>query len=415
MEIQVQEIEPCKLSINYTSESEDVSAKQAEVITVFKKAPVPGNRPGKASPQAIAIHYRKQIEDALKRAMAEEAFHNTIFEKGLKPHGSPKFNSMLLVDGKFKCQFDLYTKPDFTLAPYQDLQIPKPPQTETATELAEKMLQDLRIKLGDISPYTEDDFVQTGDSIIVDYESFIDNQKIDKLSATGQMLTIGSSNIAQFDDNLLGMKIGETREFDLQVPDTGLPSIAGKNVHMKVSLSMGSKTIPNPLNDTLATKIGKKDLNELRELVSGTATANLQSKLRAKIAEAVGAKLVQDNTINVPNWMSLSEAQYLVQQSKLDWNALEDQDKEQYLQVAEKNVKLSLILEKIRDENVEAQMSDQEVFEVVKDNLVKTKVTQPLDEVIQQMSKTGYLQILFARIRDEYTLDFICKKVSLIE
>ena len=44
-----------------------------------------------------------------------------------------------------------------------------------------------------------------------------------------------------------------------------------------------------------------------------------------------------------------------------------------------------------------------------------TKMTQSLDEVIQQMNKTGYLQILFSRIRDEYAMDHIVKSVRLIE
>jgi len=136
---------------------------------------------------------------------------------------------------------------------------------------------------------------------------------------------------------------------------------------------------------------------------------------KAQINEALANRLVSDNKMDVPSWMSLSEAQYLAHNSKLDWTTLADPDKEQFLTMAERNVKLSLILDKIRDLNPEAQMTDQEVFEVIKSNLVKTKVTQSLDEVIQQMNKTGYLQILFSRIRDEYAMDFVTKKIRIIE
>ena len=113
--------------------------------------------------------------------------------------------------------------------------------------------------------------------------------------------------------------------------------------------------------------------------------------------------------------MSLSEAQYLAHNSQMDWNAIDDSDKERFLELAERNVKLSLILDKIREENPEAQLTDQEVFEVIKQNLAKTRIDKPLDEVIEQMNKTGYLQILFSRIRDEHTIDFINKTVQIIE
>jgi trigger factor len=415
MQIEVNEIEPCKLSVHYTADAEEILNKRGDIINAFKKAPVPGFRQGKASVDAIRMHYRTQIEDSLKRALTEDAYHNTLFEKKLKPHGPPRFNSVLLADGKFVCEFEMLTKPDFELAEFANMEIPKPHEPENIAELTEKMLQELRVRFGEASPYTESDFVENGDNVILDYEGSLDGEKIDNLTSTGEMLTVGASPLRQFDDNLLGMTLGEVREFDILVPENGLPSLAGKNVHVKATLVMGSKTTPCPLDDTLAHKMNKKDFTELREFVTGTAMAAVKNKFKNAINEAVANRLVTNNVVNVPNWMSLSEAQYLAHQSKLDWATLDNLDKERYLEMAEKNVKLSLILDKIRDENPEAQLTDQEVFEVFKAHLAKTQAPQSIDDVIQQMNKTGYLQILFSRIRDEHTMDFITKTVRVIE
>jgi FKBP-type peptidyl-prolyl cis-trans isomerase (trigger factor) len=133
------------------------------------------------------------------------------------------------------------------------------------------------------------------------------------------------------------------------------------------------------------------------------------------VQDAVAKKLVASVEMQVPRWMSLSEAQYLSQQSQMDWNILPDSDKERMIEMAEQNVKLSLILDKVREAEPDAQLTDQEVFEIIKQNLAQTKVTQSLDEVIQQMNKTGYLQILFSRIRDENTMDYVLKTVKLID
>lgn len=415
MKIEVNELEPCRLSIHYEANFMEIGDKRAEVETHFKKAPVPGFRPGKVTPEAIRVHYRQQIDDATKRALAEDAFHNTLFEKKLRPHGAPRFNNLLLDGGKFTCEFEILTKPNFELPAWKDIEIPKPHEQADATELGEKMMQDLRVRLGDTSPYNETDFVQAGDNVIIDYAGTVDGEKVDSLIAQGEMVTIGSSPLVAFDSNLLGMTMGETREFDFVSPEGGLPSLSGKSIHFTVTLMMGSKTVPCALDDEMAKKIGKTNFAELQETVAQAAFARSASMNKMAIHEAVAKRLVADTEVQVPNWMSLSEAQYLAQQSQLDWNVLPDSDKERMIEMAAQNVKLSLVLDKIREAEPDAQLTDQEVFEIIKQNLAQTKVTQSLDEVIQQMNKTGYLQILFSRIRDENTMDYVVKTVKLID
>ncbi len=415
MQIEVTELESCKLSVHYEADAGQILDKRGEILNAFKKAPVSGFRPGKAPIDAIKMHYRQQIEEALKRALAEDAYHNTLFEKKIKPHGAPRFNTMLLTDGKFTCEFDLYTKPEFELTSFSNLEIPKPHSETTESEMVEKLLQELRIRFGDIVPYTDTDFVQMGDNVILNYESTIDGVKLDNLCADGEMITVGANQISVIDDNILGMSVSETREFDFVVPEAALPSLSGKTIHFKVTLNTGSKTIPCALDDELAKKVGRNNIDELREFVRGTATAKVNLMKQAELNNAVSEKLVSDNKIDVPNWMTLSEAQYLAHKANLDWTNLADEDKEKYMEIANKNVKLSLILDKVRETAPEAQLSDQEVFDIIKQNLANTKVNTSLDEVMQEMNRTGYLQILFSRIRDEHTLDYIVKSIKVLE
>lgn len=415
MNITVTEIEPCKLQIRYEADAETILNKRAKVIEAFKKAPVPGFRKGKASVDAIKIHYKPQIEEALKRALAEDAYHDTLFEKKFRPHGAPRFNVLNLSDGKFACEFEMCTKPDFTLAPYRGVEIPKPANTSSVNEMCERMLQDLRVRLGEVSPYTETDFVQIGDNVIIDYVGYVDGEKLDALTASGEMLSVGRSPVPDFDNNLLGMTLGEERKFQLNVPATALPSYAGKVAVFTVTLVMGSKSTPCPLDDSLAQKVGKESYAELRSFLMGEATSQFENASKLELIKALTTKLVADNDFVVPNWLSLSEAQYLAHKSNLDWNTMEDLDKEKYLSTAEKNVKLSLILDKVREEEPEAQLTDQEVSDMIRENLANTKVNKPINEVIEEMNKTGYMQILFSRIRDEYTLDFLVKNIKIIE
>lgn len=415
MQIDIKENEPCKLTVHYTADALEILNKRADVLNSFKKAPVPGFRPGKATIEVIKVHYRDQIEESLKRALAEDAFHNTIFEKKLRPHGAPRFNSLLMVDGKFTCEFEIFVKPSFELAPFKDIELPSPHSDMDINALTESMLQDLRVRFGEAIPFNDTDCLNIGDNAILDYEGFVDGVKMDGLSGSGEMMTMGKTPVPDFDSKLLGMMIGETKEFDVVAPDTSLPSIAGKTVHFKATLQMGSRTLPMPLDDTLAQKAGRKDLEELRTFVQGTATAKVEGARLQKLHEIVSAKLIDDNQIDVPNWLSLSEAQYLCHKAQLDWNTLPDVDKEKYLEMGAKNVKLSLILDKVRETEPDAQLSDQEVFEIIKRNLAQTQVKSSVDDVLKEMQRTGYLQILFARIKDEHTMDFIVKQIKLVD
>jgi FKBP-type peptidyl-prolyl cis-trans isomerase (trigger factor) len=194
-----------------------------------------------------------------------------------------------------------------------------------------------------------------------------------------------------------------------------LPSLAGRSINFKVDLVIGSKNVPCPLNDELALKLNKKDFSELREYVQGIATAKIQDTEKQAQVQAISEKLVADNVFTVPNWILLSEAQYLAHQSHLKWDDMPDLDKEKYLQVADKNTRLALVLDKIREDEPEAQLSDQEIFEMIKQRIVLSKPKEPVEDILKNMTQTGYLQILFQRIKDEYTLDFVVKSGKLIE
>jgi len=415
MEATISELEHCKFAVKCEANAIEIADKKTEVLKAFENAPVKGFR-GKASMDAVRMQYSRQIHDALQRAMAEFCMHEAIFQHALKPHGAPFFKSLLLEGGKFFCEFDLYTKPNFDLPKWQEMEIPKPHESFTATEITEQMLQEIRMRLGDAVPYGDHDFVQEGDNVIVDYEGSLDGNKVDSLCAKDEMMTIGKSPLQGFDQNLLGMIMGETREFDFTAPEGGLPSLSGKTIHFKVSVSTGSKTTPAPLNDELAIKMGKKDFKELQEFVGQASFARVENHNRAKLNEAISNRLVVETTIKVPGFMSLSEAQYLAQQAKLDWNSLADADKERFVQMGENNVKLSLILDKIREDHPEAQLTDQEVFDYIKQSLLQN--AQPgadLDKQIQEMNKTGYLQILMNQIKNQQALSFITKTIKIIE
>jgi trigger factor len=414
MQIEVEEIDYCKLNVHYEASFDEIEAAKNKVVDIFKKAPVPGFRPGKASPEAIKNHYKSQINESVKRSLAEEAFHNTLFEKSLKPFGAPQFTGMILTGGKFTCDFKLSVHPTFTLGQYKELEVPAP-ALQSTNEIAEQIMQQVREQHGTQIPYVETDFVQINDSIIIDYNSVCDGVKIDSLSAQGEMLRVGASSIKEFDDNLLGMKIGDNRVFNIKVPEDGLPSVAGKEITFDVTLIAGAKINPAPLDDELAKKLGKETFEEFHTLITQAATGRVDMQRKGAVIAQVTAKLVANHDFKVPDWLAVPEGQYIAQQAKVNWDALPDQDKERFINMGANNAKISLILDKIRDEEPEAQLSDQEVIDTLKTTFMKSNPDKNPEDLIKELSQNGYLQSLFVRVRDEHVLGYLATSAKIIE
>lgn len=416
MKVETQEVEYCKMKIMYEADPDTIENKRSEVLLNFKNAPVPGNRKGRASLDAVRLYYYSQIEKALEQVMAEHAFHEGIHEAGIKPFGTPEFESIELKRNKFTCAFVVNYRPKFELAQYKGLEVPKQNvELDVAVE-TEQALQSMRTRFGESAPYGEEDFVQDNDVLILDYEAFDGETKLDSVSGTGQIITVGKSGLPGLDEGLYGMKLGEIRDIALVMPQHTLPSIAGKTLNFRVTLIMGSKITPMPLNDELAKKAGKQNLDELRTFVAGVADAKKQEMERSAHSQQIMNRLLESNAVKIPDWLVLSEGQYLASSANAKWETLSDMDKEEYLKVGEKNVKMALILDEIRNNEPDAQLSDQEVLRIVEQNLGKAGHDQKqTEEAMMEMNKNGQLPLLAARIKDEHTIDFLIKNTTFVE
>ena len=415
MQIEIKEEEYCKLNVHYEADMATTSLKKSEIITRFKDRRVPGFRPGKAPLQAITNVFRKQIDQELVRELTVDAYHKTVFEKNLKPLGNPVFTKMELTDKTFFCDFLLQVKPDFSLSAYKEFELPKMAHPYSNTEFAEKMLQELRLKHGEKVQYTDSDFIENGDDVIIDYEGTIDGAAVENLNVKGELFTVGKSNVPEFDANILGMKLGEEREFKIKFDQSVLPSVVGKEVVFKTKLNMGSKIVPMPLGDELAQKVGLPDFTSLRQNVESVASSRMQDEEVKHNVQQVSVRLVESHDFKVPQWLVLPEAELACKSNKMDWAKLSDEDREKYLTSAEKSIKLSLVLDKVRESEPATQLSDEELITMVKQNVATMANGASVDSLLDQLQKSGYLPMLYNRVRDQFTLEFLAKTCKVIE
>jgi trigger factor len=272
------------------------------------------------------------------------------------------------------------------------------------------MMEDLRNRFGKTESYGENDFVQMGDTIIVGYKAFINDVLINDLTKDSAIIKVGQYEIKGFDQNILGMKSGETRTFELNMVDG---NHAGEVVKFEANILMGSKTVPSPLDDRLAERVGLENFSKLEEAVQSASSSRVKEIAKNYTNDQIARRLISSHEFDVPQWVSTAEAQVNARNNGKDWNVISDEEKLSYIDAAGKSVKLSLILQKVRENEPDAQLSDEEAFKIAAKNIQEH--SQEPQKVLEELIKNGHISILLNRVRDEYTLDFIEKTCKIVE
>jgi len=153
MEIVLSDLDYCKISINYKADAETVKEKRNFVAKeMVKNYEVKGFRKGKASPEVIKLSYPKEVETHLKQEMINKAFSDAVVEKNIKPFGGPSLETATLNGNTFECALTVHTLPEFELKDYKGFDIPKHDTGTTVDDLAQQILQELRVEHAPISP-----------------------------------------------------------------------------------------------------------------------------------------------------------------------------------------------------------------------------------------------------------------------
>jgi len=399
LQVSTEEIEYCKVRVNYTADSKVVSEKNKEAIYNLKKLPVPGFRPGKATDVAIKVHFKDKIKQWVEREMLNQANDDVIYETKMTPLGQPQVEKHSLKGNEFSCQLVYLKKPDFELKQYKGIEVPEPHSPKTVDEMAEQIVQGVRTQHSDITPYGDGDFIQAGDRITLDYT-------VGEETKEGQLYQVGQKIYPEFDENLFGMSPGETREFELD--------INGKKTSCKVNFHMGMKQVAAPLDDELAKKVGLNSLEELFNTAKTIAQNQFKSNRDSLIAEQIKATLVSSHDFEPPTWSVLMEAQHMsmMEGFKL-WETIEEDIKTAYLARGKDNVKFTLILDSINKAEPETVISELEAVSMLKQTLAQRGI-QNVDAWIQRASQDGTLIGLIAKAKVDYTLQWLVDNTKIV-
>lgn len=407
-----QEIDFCEFKVNYVAEPEVVIQKKIEATDeIFKesrKIAVQGFRKGKAPLEVVKVRLKKQIEAKLQEKLIAQAYDDYLLETNAKPIYYPQIHNVQLTSGSFECQLNVKQVPKFDIKEYVGLNIPKPALGSTVEQLTEKMLEDLRQENGSAQAYSENDYVEMNDKITLDIECKVDDKIVPEFTMEGLLLEVGQGLLKDIDFNLLGMKAGETREFE-----TPYNTETGQQAQFKVLVHMGLKKIPAALDLELAVKAGFQTLEELRAHANMVASNFLSNQENQVINNQIKLSLLADNDFRIPDFMLQMESEAIAVQAGKKFKDCSDDEKQMILDEAGKRVRLTYILAEIKDKEPDANASESDILEILRNRI--TANGQDPDQTIKQLMDNKQIFGVIAGIQEEMIMQWLRSKQNIVE
>jgi trigger factor len=204
---------------------------------------------------------------------------------------------------------------------------------------------------------------QTGDRVTISFQGTMDGQPFEGGSAEDVPMLLGSGRfIPGFEDNLIGLTAGESRTFDVKFPDDyPAANLAGKNATFAVTV----KTVEAPgevtLNDDFAKSLGLDSLAKLRDALRERLQREHASASRQKVKRALldqldtrhkfepPPTLVEQEFNNV--WSAIENDLKQQNRTFADEGTTEEKAREEYRTIAERRVRLGLVIAEIGEKN----------------------------------------------------------------
>ena len=213
----------------------DAAEFEAAVQAAYLKAKgninIPGFRKGKAPRTLVESMYGREVfyQDAIDE-LAEKAFTFGLQESSLRMVGAPAIENVEVTEERTASySFRISVYPEVTLGQYKGLSAPKDVSKASDEEVDEEIEKARKQNARKIT--VDDRPAQMGDTVVIDFDGFLDGERFDGGKAEDYSLELGShSFVPGFEEQVVGMEIGQEKDLDITFPETYVEHLAGKAV-----------------------------------------------------------------------------------------------------------------------------------------------------------------------------------------
>jgi trigger factor len=299
-----------------TVAKDDVRSQYNEILDGYAKTvQIPGFRKGKAPRDVLVRKFGEALDKEVLGTVIEKSLEQVLGDEGLSreerplPYSAPQLQGEpkldLEQDLSFSVVYDVL--PKAAVGKWKGLEA-EAPEAELTEDDVNRELEQVRERNAVVLDRDEDAAAEKGNVVTVSYRELDgDGAPLPNSEREDFVFTLGTGyNVYKFDDEILGMKKGETKEIVKTYPaEESEPALAGKTLKLRVSLTaLKERRLPD-LDDDLAQDVDEKfqTLEDLKNHIRKNLNENLERRLREIKISSLLEKILADTPVDIPESM----------------------------------------------------------------------------------------------------------------
>jgi trigger factor len=359
----------------------DIDAKvDARLVDMKDKVRMNGFRPGKVPVSHLKKVYGRSVAAETVEQLIRDTNAGIFSERGFRLASEPKVTMPTeateieaILEGKSDLNYSVAIEvvPPIELADFKTFNVEKPVAEVTDADVDEALK-----RIADQSrPYAdkgEGAKAESGDRVTVAFKGTIDGVPFDGGTGEGIQVVIGSGTfIPGFEDQLIGIASGETRTVKASFPKNyAAPNLAGKDAEFETTASLVEAPQDSKVDDEFAKTLGMESLDKLKEAMRERLVIEFAGASRQRVKRVLLDRLDETHRFDPPPslveeefnlmWNSIKAEMDSGGKTFADENTTEEAAKEEYRKIADRRVRLGLVLSEIGEKN-KITVTDDEV------------------------------------------------------
>ncbi|NGN44407.1 trigger factor [Mesorhizobium sp. CGMCC 1.15528] len=422
-----------KREIKVTVPAGDMEAKLVERLSDAKnKVRINGFRPGKVPMQHLRKVYGKSFMAEVVNEILSNSTRTIISDRGEKAAMQPEVTmtedekeaeKILAGGADFEFQLSYEIIPAIEIKDFSKIAV-----TRQVFDVPEGEIDDQVKRIAESSRTYEPKTGKAaeGDRVTIDYVGKIDGTPFNGGTGNDQPLVLGSKEfIPGFEDQLVGAKAGDEKLVTVTFPENyNAPELAGKEATFDVTVKEVGKPGDLEINDETAKSLGLESLERLREIVRGQIESQFGTMTRQKVKRQLLDQLDESYSFEAPSKLVDAEFENIWNQVHRDLEAAgrtfadeettEEEARAEYLRLAERRVRLGLVLAEI-GEKAGVQVSDEELQRALFEFVRRYPANQQQEVFDFYRNNANALTTLRAPLFEEKVIDHLLTQISVTD
>ena len=421
------ENEGLKRAFMLTIPAADIEARvEQEVKRIAPQIRMPGFRPGKVPPNLIRkMHGDSLRGDALQGAV-QDGVQQLLTDQKIRPALQPQveLNEGYAPGKDAEVRVSLEALPEVGKPSIDDIALERltvePDDAAVAQQIQQLASQSKRWQ-----DAPKKHAAETGDLVVMDFAGEVDGKPFEGGKGEDMQVEIGTGRlIPGFEEQLVGAKAGDTREVNVTFPaDYPVQNLKGRDATFAVTVKAVKTAGETRIDEEFAKSLGLQDLEQLKGLIRGQVEQELNGLTRTHMKRQLLDQLAARHDFPVPESMVEAEHQNILGQLRHEASHEEDpkaalaeieKDAAEYRNIAERRVRLGLLLSEIGAANG-IEVGDQEMNRLIGQaaSQYQGKERERFLQLVQQ--EPMFAAQLRAPLYEDKVVDFLFSKAEVTD